>query len=159
MYEDKAQEMVIVEIFQTNCSELDIGERSGWTSYIDFIKPDELGEAHVMKGKDATGRKFIVFKSEVQINGDKVRLFTIFFQRWYDSEIYHTAGHYGTHMFLTCGGACLMQMKLLRDLLVNGSVNLTVEKMRQCRIGYRDFLELEKIDPNSIDTIILGWSD
>ena len=161
MYEDKTQEMKIVldEIFQTNCPELDIGERSGWTSYIDFIKPDELAESHVMKGKDTAGRKFIVFRSEVQTNGNKVRLFTTFFQR-YDSEIvYHTAGHYGTNMFLTSGGACLIQMKLLRDLLRDGTVNLTVEKMRECRIGYRDFLELEKIDPNSIDTIILGWSD
>jgi hypothetical protein len=148
------------EIFQTNCPELDIRERSGWTSYIDFINPDELGKSDVMKGKDATGRKFIVFKSEVQTSKNKIRLFTIFFQRWYDSEVvYHTAGHYGTHMFLTCGGACLKQMDLLRDLLVNGTVNLTVEKMREYRIGYRDYLEFEKIDPNSIDTIILGWSD
>lgn len=162
MCEDKSQEMQIVldEIFQINCPELDIKKRSGWTSYIDFIKPDELGEAHVMKGKDATGRKFIVFKSEVQNSGNKIRLFTIFFQRWCDSEVvYHSSGHYGTHIFLTCGGTCLMQMKLLRDLLRNGTVNLTVEKMRQCRIGYRDFLELEKIDLNSVDTIILGWSD
>jgi hypothetical protein len=62
-------------------------------------------------------------------------------------------------MFLTTGGACLMQIELLRDLLVNGTVNLTVEKMEQCRIGYRDFIELEKIDSNSIDTITLGWSN
>lgn len=162
MYEDKTQEMKIVlaEIFQTNCPELNIGERAGWTSYIDFIKPDELAENNVMKGKDATGRKFIVFKSEVQTSGNKIRLFTTFFQRWYDSEVvYHSAGHYGTHIFLTCGGSCLMQMKLLSDLLRNGTVKLTVEKMKQCRIGYRNYLELEKIDPNSIDTIILGWSD
>jgi hypothetical protein len=161
MYDNKAQEMIVVldEIFQTNCTELDIGERSGWTSYIDFIKPDELGEAHVMKGKDATGRRFIVFKAEVQTNRNKVRLFTTFFQRYNSEVIYHSAGHYGTNMFLTSGGACLMQMKLLRDLLCNGNVDLTVEKMRECRIGYRDFLELEKIDPNSVDTIILGWSD
>jgi hypothetical protein len=162
MYDDKTQEMMIVldEIFQTNCPELDIGKRSGWTSYIDFIKPDELEENNVMKGKDDTGRNFIVFKSEVQTSGNKIRLFTTFFQRWYDSEVvYHTSGHYGTHMFLTSGGSCLMQMKLLRDLLVNGTVNLTVEKMRECRIGYRDYLEIEKIDPKSIDTIILGWSD
>jgi len=162
MYDNNSQEMKIVleEIFQTNCPELDIGKRSGWTSYIDFIKPDELGEARVMKGKDSTGREFIVFKSEVQTNRDKIRLFTTFFQR-YNSEVvvYHSAGHYGTNMFLTSGGACLMQMKLLRDLLVNGSVDLTVEKMRECRIGYRDFLELEKIDPKYIDTIVLGWSD
>ena len=52
-----------------------------------------------------------------------------------------------------------MQMKLLRDLLCNGTVKLTLKKMRECRIGYRDFLELEKIDQNSVDTIILGWSD
>jgi hypothetical protein len=161
MYEDKAQEMNIVldGIFQTNCPELDIGTRSGWTSYIDFIKPDELGDAHVMKGKDSMGRRFIVFKSQVQTNRNKVRLFTTFFQRYNSELVYHSAGHYGTNMFLTSGGACLMQMKLLRDLLCNGSVDLTVEKMRECRIGYRDFLELEKIDPNSIDTIILGWSD
>jgi hypothetical protein len=162
MYDDKSQEMIVVldEIFQINCPEFDIGKRAGWTSYIDFIKPDELAESHVMKGKDATGRKFIVFKSEVQSSANKVRLFTIFFQRWHDSEVvYHSAGHYGTHMFLTCGGACLLQIKLLRDLLCNGTVDLTVEKMRECRIGYRDFLELEKIDPNSVDTIILGWSD
>jgi hypothetical protein len=37
-----------------------------------------------------------------------------------------------------------MQMKLLRDLLVNGTVKLTVEKMIECSIGYRDYLELEK---------------
>jgi hypothetical protein len=161
MYEDKSKEMKIVldEIFQTNCPELDIGERSGWTSYIDFIKPDELGESHVMRGKDTIGRKFIVFKSEVQTVGNKVRLFTTFFQRYNSEVVYHSAGHYGTNMFLTSGGACLMQMKMLRDLLRDGTVNLTVEKMRECRIGYRDFLELEKIDPNSIDTIILGWSD
>ena len=161
MYENKTQEMKIVleEIFQTNCPELDIGKRSGWTLYIDFIKPDELAEAHVMKGKDATGRKFIVFKSEVQTGGNKIRLFTTFFQRYNSELVYHSAGHYGTNMFLTSGGACLMQMKMLRDLLSNGTVNLTVEQMRQCRIGYRDFLELEKIDPKSIDTIVLGWSD
>lgn len=162
MYDDKTQEMIVVlnEIFQINCPKLEIGKRSGWTSYIDFINPDELAEENVMKGKDSTGRNFIVFKSEVQINGKKFRLFTTFFQRWYDSEVvYHSAGHYGTHMFLTCGGACLMQMKLLRDLLCNGTVDLTVEKMKQCRIGYRDFFELEKIDPNSIDTITLGWSN
>jgi hypothetical protein len=162
MYDNKDQEMKIVldEIFQTNCPELDIGKRSGWTSYIDFINPDELANAHVMKGKDVTGRNFIVFKSEVQTSEKKIRLFTIFFQRWYDSDVvYHSAGHYETHMFLTTGGACLMQIELLRDLLVNGTVNLTVEKMEQCRIGYRDFIELEKIDSNSVDTIVLGWSD
>ena len=51
-----------------------------------------------------------VFKSEVQAGENKIRLFTIFFQRWYDSEVvYHSAGHYGTHMFLTCGGTCLIK--------------------------------------------------
>lgn len=162
MYDDKTQEMIVVlnEIFQINCPKLEIGKRSGWTSYIDFINPDELAEENVMKGKDSTGRNFIVFKSEVQINEKKLRLFTTFFQRWYDSEVvYHSAGHYGTHMFLTTGGACLMQIELLRDLLCNGTVDLTVEKMKKCRVGYRDFFELEKIDPNSIDTITLGWSN
>ena len=81
MYDNKDQEMKIVldEIFQTNCPELDIGKRAGWTSYIDFINPDELADAHVMKGKDATGRKFIVFKSEVQTSEKKSVYLRFFF--------------------------------------------------------------------------------
>jgi hypothetical protein len=61
---DEAQEVLVVldEIFQSNCPELDIGKRSGWTSYRDFIKPDELGKAYVIKGKDAMGREFICFQ-------------------------------------------------------------------------------------------------
>jgi hypothetical protein len=151
------------EIFLTDCHELDIGERTGLTSYIDFIRPEELVDTPVMKGKDAFERSFIVFKSEVQIDGKNVRLFTIFFQRYKttvdDEVLYHTAGHYGTHMFDTTGGASLMQMILLRDLLHAGAVELSVEKMTQCCVGYRDHLELKQLDPSTIDTIKLGWSD
>lgn len=83
MYDNKDQEMKIVldEIFQTNCPELDIGKRAGWTSYIDFINPDELANAHVMKGKDVTGRKFIVFKSEVQTREKKNPFIYYFFSK------------------------------------------------------------------------------
>ena len=151
------------EIFQTDCLELDIEQRQGWTSYIDFIKPEELVDAHVMKGKDSHGRSFIVFKSEVQVDSKKVRLFTTFFQRYKttseDEVLYHTAGHYGIHMFHTEGGASLNQMTLLRNLLHSGAVDVTVDDMLKCRVGYRGHLELKKLDPDTIDTIKLGWSE
>jgi len=81
------------EVFSTECSLLDIGERQGWTSYIDFIRPEELGDEHTMKGQDERGRRFIVFKCTVN-DKKPIRLFTTLFQRHpSDHFLYHTAGH------------------------------------------------------------------
>lgn len=150
-------------IFQTDCRTLDVGERTGWTSYIDFIKPDELANASIAKGADMYGRRFLVFKSEVRVDGERNRLFTIFFQRYPsesdDEVLYHTAGHYGTHMFTTTGGSSLVQMEYVRDFVRDGQIDLTVDQMKLFRIGYRNPFDLEHVDPNTVDTITLGWSD
>ena len=152
-------------IFQTDCRTLDIGERTGRTSYIDFIKPDELANASLMKGEDMYGRRFLVFKSEVRVDGERIRLFTTFFQRYpsesesNDEVLYHTAGHYGTHMFTTTGGSSLVQMEYVRDFVRDRRIDLTVDQMKLFRIGYRDTFDLEQVDPNTVDTITLGWSE
>ena len=148
------------EIFQLDFPILNIGDRKGLSYYIDFIMPEELLDHNVMKGQDSFGRRFIVFKSEVKINDKKNRLFTIYFQRYSTDEIlYHTAGHYGTHMFDTIGGSTLIQIKYLCDFLKNGYINLSVEEMKQFRVGYRDGFELNELAPEIIDTITIGWSD
>jgi hypothetical protein len=160
--ETDAQEMtkVLSQIFRIDWNELDIGDRNGWTSYIDFIKPDDVGDEHGRKGKDANGRAFIAFKSNVRIQGETIRMFTTFFQRYVDHDmLYHTAGHYGIHLFETSGGASLVQMRLLCDLLHSGTVDITTEQASQCRVGYKCHTKLAKMDPGTIHTITLGWPD
>lgn len=146
-------------LFATDCALLDIGERRGWTSYIDFIRPDELADERAMKGTDALGRRFIVFKCTVATDPPR-RLFTTFFQRYKteaSSEVtYHTAGHHGTHLFTTTGGATLAQVEHLSRLLRTGSIEMNVHDMARLRVGYR---EIEGLDPLTIDTVTLGWSD
>ena len=164
-HEEEARKMTrtLREIFQTDCLVLDIGDRHGSTSYIDFIKPDELLDTSIMKGVDHYRRPFIVFKSEVRVNDTTVRLFTTFFQRYAaqseDEVLYHTAGHYGTQMFDTTGGTCLMQMECLREFLKAGFIELSIEQMKRFRIRYRDYSEIELLDPNTVDTITLGWAE
>ncbi len=151
---------VLSRVFSVDWNELDIGNRNGWTSYIDFIKPDDVGDAHGRKGKDASGRAFIAFKSNVRIQGETIRLFTTFFQRYSDDDmLYHTAGHYGVHLFETTGGANLTQMRLLSDLLHSGTVDITTEQAIQYRVGYKSYTTLEKMDPSTIHTITLGWPE
>ncbi len=90
-----------------------------WTAYIDFIRPEELGDESVVKGKDAFGRRFIAV--ETTARGPR-RLFTTLFQRHVDDPtLYHTAGHYGTHLFTTTGGASLSRIERMRELVHTGT--------------------------------------
>ncbi len=148
-------------LFATDCCLLDVGERRGWTSYIDFIRPDELAGEHAMKGTDALGRRFIAFKCTVATDPPR-RLFTTFFQRYKaeaSSDVtYHTAGHHGVHLFTTTGGASLAQVEHLRRLLRTGSIDLNVDDMARLRVGYHDHGQIAGLDPLTIDTVTIGWS-
>jgi hypothetical protein len=154
-------------LFATDCRVLDILERRGWTSYIDFIRPGELGDEHAMKGVDAFGRRFIAFKCTVQTTSTTPpsvsRLFTTFFQRYRsdsaDEVLYHTAGHYGTHLFTTVGGASLSQIEQLCKLMRSGRIDLTVDDMKQLNVGYRNHIDVQRLEPSAIDTVTLGWSE
>jgi hypothetical protein len=111
-----------------DCSKLDISHRYGATSYIDFIEQNELEEnVNVMKGIDDFERSFVVFKSEIIYEDSKFnkKVFTTFFQRYTDdSLLWHACGKDGPILFDTCGGSNITQLKLLDDLLKNGSVVL-----------------------------------
>jgi hypothetical protein len=63
---------LFAEIFEIDFPILEIGDRRGLSYYIDFIMPEELLDQNIMKGQDAFGRRFIVFKAEVKINGEKI---------------------------------------------------------------------------------------
>jgi hypothetical protein len=159
MADAKAMRTALNALFSTECGVLPIGDRHGWTSYIDFIRPDELADASIMKGADALGRRFIVFKCTVHASPPH-RLFTTLFQRYQsdaDETLYHTAGHHGTHLFTTTGGASVTQVERLVQLLHAGRIDLAVDEMTQLRIGYRDHSEIERMDPATIDSITVGW--
>lgn len=115
-------------IMNINCDILDISHRYGTTSYIDFIKQNELPEnINVMKGQDNFCRPFVVFKAEIMYENLKYnkKTFTTFFQRYADDRLlYHACGHDGPQLFDTVGGANITQLKLLDELLKNGFVDL-----------------------------------
>ena len=99
-----------------------------------------------MKGADASGRRFVTFKCTAHAPEPR-RLFTTLFQRYRsdptgEALLYHTAGHYGTHLFTTTGGAGLVQLERMRDLVRAGRIALTVGDMRELRVGYRDHDEI-----------------
>jgi hypothetical protein len=122
---------LITSIRDTDCTKLDISNRYGSTSYIDFIEKSELQENVMMRGIDDFNRPFIVFKAQVIYNDSEfnkkiINTFTTFFQRYTDdSLLWHACGHDGPLLFDTAGGANITQLKLLDDLLKNGVVDLT----------------------------------
>ena len=115
-------------IMDYNCKTLDVRERFGHTNYIDFIKQSEVTE-NIMKGIDDHERPFIVFKSELVYNtNSKIikKTFTTFFQRYTDNKLlWHTCGHDGDLLFDSNGGANLVQIKLIEEILKNGYIDLT----------------------------------
>jgi len=146
-------------LFAVECGTLDVGERRGWTGYIDFIRPEELGDARVVKGTDASGRRFVAFKCTAHGPRGPHRLFTTLFQRYHDDPtLYHTAGHHGTHLLTTTGGASLAQVERILELLRAGRVDLTVDDMTTLRVVYRDHDEVARLDPATVDAVVLGWA-
>jgi len=151
-------ENTINYIFDYSCPFLNLDNRVGHTGYIDFINPDELEDFNVMKGNDYYNRKFIVFKSEIIINNEKIKTFTIFFQRYKSSMItFHTAGDYTKLLFITDGGCNLQQMKYLVELLENRSIDLNYNQACEFRMNYC-YLYNEEEKNNFKCKIQLGWS-
>jgi hypothetical protein len=119
-------------IMDYNCKTLDVTGRFGHTNYIDFIKQSEVTE-NIMKGVDDNERPFIVFKSELVYNNKNMKIikktlptFTTFFQRYTDNKLlWHTCGHDGELLFDSNGGANLVQIKMVEELLKNGYIDLT----------------------------------
>lgn len=106
---------------------LDIGNRRGWTDYIDFIRQNEVTEP-IMWGIDIHGRPFAVirFVGENK-DGKDIHFMQTFFQRYTDSNLWHGCGHGGLELIDTCGGMSEIQFKHIREI-VDGKVQGAVEK-------------------------------
>jgi hypothetical protein len=133
---------------------------AGQTGYIDFIKPSELMNHSIMKGIDYGNRRFLVFKSETEVNGINVQMFTTFFQRYSNNPtLYHTAGNYTKYLFDTAGGCNLIKLKYLRDLLKNRELNLNYEGVENFNVTYRSLYKYTDEEKSAVnDTIRIGWS-
>ena len=107
-----------MDFFNNIPDTLDIGDRTGWTQYIDFLKREEVPQ-NMMKGIDIFGRKFITLK--VGIMKDSGKLFKtgqVFFQRYTGGNIWMGAVFEGKFIF-TDGGMTSEQFDLI-DKIVKG---------------------------------------
>lgn len=130
-------EEIAENIYNIECSTLDIGDRTGGTGYIDFIEPTEFPESF-RKGSDKYGRKFVTVRANIYYaNGDYYETFTTLFQRYKDTEhLWMSAGKLAKIklLFETIGGANIYQLNLLYDLLKNGYVDITDEMIDNCNL-------------------------
>lgn len=127
---------------------LDIGDRKGWTDYIDFIKGDEI-KFPVMKGIDIFKRPFLVFRVKV---GKKIYSQT-FFQRYSNGCSWQTAkgGNDGDLMH-SYGGMNSHQFDFINEL-VSGKNPIITENVRPIDlklIGKRATLYNEKKEKAAI---------
>lgn len=86
---------------------LDIGDRRGWTDYIDFIRAEEM-PCPIMKGIDTFRRPFLAIKvtakyigSDTELIGKKFDLVGTIFQRYSDQSFSWAYGTcYDSNMLL-----------------------------------------------------------
>lgn len=125
---------VTEEIYNISCPILDIGDRAGFSGYIDFINSNEFKEA-LNKGVDKFGRKFIAFRAKIEYtDGENKETFMTLFQRYtHDKTLWMGAGSY-LHLFSTDGGISLQQFQLVLKLLKEKSVDVNQEIYKSCRL-------------------------
>ena len=118
---------------------LNIGMRNGYTGYLDFISPNELGSNVIMKGKDLHSRPFFVFKAFFEYsNGEKKNTFTTFFQRYDDDKnLWHCCGHHGENLMITEGGTNLEQFELLYKLFSSGEYKIDRKLIEKQRLNFK----------------------
>ena len=124
---------IIKSLCELDCPILTIADKNyaasaDYTSYIDFIKPDELGHNAVMKGFDLEDRPFFVVKATLIFeNGFILPTFSTFFQRYTDvSTLWQCCGQHGRLLMHTYGsGMNLAQFDLLHTLIIKRSVEFT----------------------------------
>jgi len=134
------------EIMKYDCCQLDIGDMTGHTDYIDFITEPMMEGHDVMKGIDIYGRFFIVVKAHIVYKDLFVaNTFTTFFQRYKsDNTCWMACGHQGIHLMTTGGGMSTAQLEVLKDLLYNCRVKL--DHLRDTRIYRHGSYKNDSID-------------
>jgi hypothetical protein len=125
---------------------LNIGDRSGFTGYIDFIKPNECVYP-AMKGLDNCNRSFIVVKGNVTLKDDSIVPFSqTFFQRYSPPDNLLWMGAYcgGKELFETVGGLNIHQRDFLRLLLTDKSIEWNSYMQEHCRLQ-SEWIDVKRI--------------
>lgn len=105
---------------------LDIGNRQGYTDYIDFLTLEEV-TSPVMKGVDMFNRPFVVVKFNVT-KPDEVdlELMETFFQRYtIPTNLYQGCGHATPLVFETSGGMSHEQFDAVERIIAGEELILT----------------------------------
>jgi len=110
--------------YDLDCPILNVNQRMGWTSYIDFITWKEVTHP-IMKGIDICRRKFIVIKMVV----NQVRIMQTFFQRYTGGEGWMGCGHATTNLIDTSGGMTAEQIEFIKKI-TNEESPILVEDLR-----------------------------
>ena len=134
--------------YDLECPNLDLGEREGWTQYIDFITWDEV-IAPVMKGIDCTGRKFIVIKFIV----NQTRIMQTFFQRYTGGSGWMGCGHATTNLIDTSGGLRDNQAEFIRNVIEEKRPILT-EDLSPCLEMLIDY-PVDLYDERKINAVLV----
>lgn len=131
---------LINKIMDFDCHTLDVTDKFGDTSYIDFIKQTDLGENNIMKGCDYFERRFIVFKATYIFKDNTIKkTFSTFFQRYSDNDrLWHICGHDGPLIFDTCGGARLEHFQMIEKLLYDGFIEIDETNISYCYCGTKE---------------------
>ena len=133
------------EIYNIECPILNIEDRTGYTGYIDFIKPTEFNDAFV-KGTDRYKRKFVVFRAKIVYDNNEVATtFTTLFQRYLGDETLWMTTNIYTYLFDTSGGIDLHQLGFAFKLLTEKTVYLTEDMEKNFRIVNRSSSEARHV--------------
>ena len=105
---------------------LDIGDKRGYTDYIDFIEITDVS-APVMKGIDCFSRPFLVLKMKGKSDrGDEIDLFQTFFQRYTgDIGLWMGAGSSNHELFNTCGGMNSKHFTAIKEIIEGKTVDIS----------------------------------
>ena len=103
-------------MYNYNLPRLDIGNRIGFTRYIDFISWKEV-KYPVMKGIDTFGRQFIVIKCIV----NNVKIMQTFFQRYSNENLWMGCGHATQWLINTQGGMTDNQKGFIDNIICGKS--------------------------------------
>ena len=105
--------------------------KTGPTDYIDFIEQDDVF-GPITKGYDIYGRPFLVIRAVIiRPDKDPIHVFQTFFKRYTDDSYWMGCGHGGTNFLCTDGGIRETQANFLNNLLLNGSVEITLQLMKE----------------------------
>jgi len=120
---------------------LDIGDKIGFTGYIDFIDWEDATES-VMKGYDKYGRSFIVVKTKfIHKDGTILTSMETFFQRWKYDICWMGCGD--NYFMETSGGMSEFQFDFLIKLLNEKKIELPVSENIKLLPPFKDCISIE----------------